>query len=52
MTPDKLADLRTRITQLKDSADMALAAVAMLERNVRELVRELHVVHKQLEGGK
>jgi hypothetical protein len=52
VNPQQFADLRSRITQLKDSADMALAAIAMLERNVRELVQQLHVVNKMAQGEK
>lgn len=52
MTQEQFQALRAKICQLKEQADMALAAVAMLERNLVELVKQLHIVHNQLQGGK
>lgn len=68
MTPDKIAEIRSRVQNAKDSADMTLASaaildrnvhdpmaragVSMLERNLRDLVKQLHQVHTILQGGK
>ena len=52
MTQEQLSQLRAKVTQLKDQSDMCLASISMLERNVRELVQQLHVLHNQLQANR
>lgn len=48
MTKEQLQDIKARTGQLKVQAEMALAAIVMLERNVREVAQQIQALNIQL----